>query len=112
MALPAAEKLTAGYRRGGEQVKRRISTEDELEPERWLREVAIVGGPDSGADRVGELSDEFGFGGFQLVTGFLGDLPLEHVSRTLTLFAAEVRPRFNRMTAAASGIAQPEGSDR
>jgi alkanesulfonate monooxygenase SsuD/methylene tetrahydromethanopterin reductase-like flavin-dependent oxidoreductase (luciferase family) len=30
-ALPAAERLTAGYRRGGEQVRRRISTEDELE---------------------------------------------------------------------------------
>ena len=42
-AWPAGERLTAGYRRGGEQVRRRISTEDELETERWLREVAIVG---------------------------------------------------------------------
>jgi hypothetical protein len=32
-ALLAAERLTAGYRRSGEQVKRRISTEKELQ--RW-----------------------------------------------------------------------------
>jgi alkanesulfonate monooxygenase SsuD/methylene tetrahydromethanopterin reductase-like flavin-dependent oxidoreductase (luciferase family) len=44
-ARPAAEKLTAGYRRTGEQVKRRISTEDELETERWMNEVAIIGSP-------------------------------------------------------------------
>jgi alkanesulfonate monooxygenase SsuD/methylene tetrahydromethanopterin reductase-like flavin-dependent oxidoreductase (luciferase family) len=50
-ALPAAKRLTAGYRRGGEQVKRWISTEDELETERWLREVAIVGCPDTVAER-------------------------------------------------------------
>ena len=37
-ARPAAEKLTAGYRRTGEQVKRRISTEDELDTERWMNE--------------------------------------------------------------------------
>jgi alkanesulfonate monooxygenase SsuD/methylene tetrahydromethanopterin reductase-like flavin-dependent oxidoreductase (luciferase family) len=74
-ALPAAERLTAGYRRGGEQVKRRISTEDELETERWLREVAIVGCPDTVAERIAALHEEFGFGNFMLVTGFLGNLP-------------------------------------
>jgi alkanesulfonate monooxygenase SsuD/methylene tetrahydromethanopterin reductase-like flavin-dependent oxidoreductase (luciferase family) len=96
-ALPAAEKLTAGYRRGGEQVKRRISTEEELEPERWLREVAIVGGPDTVAERIAELHREFGFGSLQLVTGFLGNLPQQHVLRTLELFAGEVRPRVQRL---------------
>jgi alkanesulfonate monooxygenase SsuD/methylene tetrahydromethanopterin reductase-like flavin-dependent oxidoreductase (luciferase family) len=92
-AWPAAEKLTAGYRRGGEQVRRRISTEDELETERWLREVAIVGSPDTVAERVTALRAEFGFGNFMLVTGFLGNLPQEAVVRTLELFAREVRPR-------------------
>jgi alkanesulfonate monooxygenase SsuD/methylene tetrahydromethanopterin reductase-like flavin-dependent oxidoreductase (luciferase family) len=95
-ALPAAEKLTAGYRRSGEQVKRRISTEKELEPERWLREVAIVGGPDTVARRIADLHREFGFGSFQLVTGFLGNLPQEAVVLTLELFAREVRPRFRQ----------------
>jgi alkanesulfonate monooxygenase SsuD/methylene tetrahydromethanopterin reductase-like flavin-dependent oxidoreductase (luciferase family) len=60
-ALPAAEKLTAGYRRSGEQVKRRISMEEELETERWLHEVAIVGSPDTVAARIAELRDEFAF---------------------------------------------------
>ena len=96
-ALPAAEQLTAGYRRGGEQVKRQISTEEELETERWLREVAIVGSPDTVAARVADLHGEFGFGNFMLVTGFLGNLPQEAVVRTLELFAEEVRPRFQAM---------------
>jgi alkanesulfonate monooxygenase SsuD/methylene tetrahydromethanopterin reductase-like flavin-dependent oxidoreductase (luciferase family) len=94
IALPAAEKLTAGYRRGGEQVRRRISTEDELETERWLREVAIVGGPDTVVERITALHDELGFGNFMLVTGFLGNLPQQDVVRTLELFAKEVGPRL------------------
>ncbi len=94
-ALPAAEKLTAGYRRGGEQVRRRISTEEELETERWLREVAIVGSPDTVAQRIAALHEEFRFGNFMLVTGFLGNLPQAEVIRTLELFASEVRPRFH-----------------
>ena len=93
-AWPAAERLTAGYRRGGEQVRRRISTEEELETERWLSEVAIVGSPDTVAERIIALHDELGFGNFMLVTGFLGNLPQAEVIRTLELFAREVRPRF------------------
>jgi alkanesulfonate monooxygenase SsuD/methylene tetrahydromethanopterin reductase-like flavin-dependent oxidoreductase (luciferase family) len=93
-AWPAAEKLTAGYRRGGEQVRRRIATEDELTTERWLREVAIVGSPDTVTGRIAALHDELGFGNLTLVTGFLGNLPQEHVVTTLELFAQEVMPRF------------------
>jgi alkanesulfonate monooxygenase SsuD/methylene tetrahydromethanopterin reductase-like flavin-dependent oxidoreductase (luciferase family) len=102
-AWPAAEKLTAGYRRGGEQVKRRISTEEDLEPGRWLKEVAIVGGPETVAARIAELEEEFGFGSLQLVTGFLGNLPQEHVIRTIELFAREVSPRFQRTPQVADG---------
>jgi len=64
-----------------------------LEAERWLNEVAIVGGPDTVAARIAALDEEFGFGNFMLVTGFLGNLPQEDVVRTLKLFAEEVRPR-------------------
>jgi alkanesulfonate monooxygenase SsuD/methylene tetrahydromethanopterin reductase-like flavin-dependent oxidoreductase (luciferase family) len=77
-------------------VRRRISTEEELETERWLREVAIVGSPDTVAERITALHAEFGFGNFMLVTGFLGNLPQEDVVGTLELFAREVRPRFQR----------------
>ncbi len=96
-ARPAAERLVAGYRRGGDQLRRRILTEDELEVERWLREVAIVGSPDTVAERITALHDEFGFGNFMLVTGFLGNLPQEEVIRTLELFAREARPRVQRV---------------
>jgi alkanesulfonate monooxygenase SsuD/methylene tetrahydromethanopterin reductase-like flavin-dependent oxidoreductase (luciferase family) len=100
-AWPAADRLTAGYRRGGDQLRRRILTEEEHDTERWLREVAIVGGPDTVATRIADLHQEFGFGGFQLVTGFLGSLPQEQVVRTFELFAKEVRPRFRQTSAAA-----------
>jgi alkanesulfonate monooxygenase SsuD/methylene tetrahydromethanopterin reductase-like flavin-dependent oxidoreductase (luciferase family) len=59
----------------------------EHEPERWSREVAIVGGPETVAERIAALRAEFGFGSLQLVTGFLGNLPQEDVVRTLELFA-------------------------
>lgn len=91
---PVAETLTAGYRRGGDQVRRRISTDDELEPERWLREVAIVGDPNTVAERIAALHAEFGFGSVQLVTGFLGNLAQADVVRTIELFAREVKPRL------------------
>jgi alkanesulfonate monooxygenase SsuD/methylene tetrahydromethanopterin reductase-like flavin-dependent oxidoreductase (luciferase family) len=93
---PAAEKLTAGYRRGGDQLRRGILTEEEHDTERRLREVAIVGSPETLAERVAALHAEFGFGNFMLVTGFLGNLPQEHVVKTLELFAKEVRPRVQR----------------
>lgn len=96
-ARPAAEKLTAGYRRTGEQIKRRISTEDELDTERWMNEVAIIGGPEAVAERIAALHDELSFGSIQLVTGFLGNLPQAEVIRTLELFAKEVKPRLQAM---------------
>ena len=104
-AWPAAERLTSGYRRGGDQLRRGILADEEHETERWLREVAIVGGPETVAARVAALQAEFGFGGLQLVTGFLGNLPREHVIRTLELFASEVRPRIERTI-------NPDGGDR
>jgi len=110
-ARPAAEKLTAGYRRGGEQVRRRISTEEELETERWLREVAIIGSPDTVADRIAALHEELGFGNFMLVTGFLGNLPQEEVVRTLELLAGEVMPRFEQ-TPGSAGTRSAEDTRR
>ncbi len=104
-ARPAAERLTTGYRRGGDQLRRGILTEDEHDTERWLREVAVVGSPETVAERIAALHAEFGFGGFQLVTGFLGNLPQEHVVRTLELFAKEVRPRIERTI-------EPVGTDQ
>ena len=107
-AWPAAEKLTAGYRRSGEQVKRWISTEQDLETERWLREVAIVGSPDTVSARIAELQDELGFGNFMLVTGFLGNLGQDHVVTTLELFAKEVMPNFGRLRQTGARALQSE----
>jgi hypothetical protein len=63
--------LTVGYRRGGDQLRRGILTGEEHDTERWLREVAIAGSAETVAERFVAPRTEFGFGGFQLVTGFL-----------------------------------------
>jgi hypothetical protein len=54
---------------------------------------AIVGSPDTVVGRIAAPRDEFGFGNLTLVTGFLGNLPQEHVVTTLALCAQEVMPR-------------------
>ena len=69
--------LTVGYRRRGDQLRRGILTGEEHDTERWLREVAIAGSPETVAERFVAPRTEFGFGGFQLVTGFLGNRPAE-----------------------------------
>lgn len=109
-AWPAAEKLTAGYRRTGEQVKRRISTEEELETERWLREVAIVGSPQTVSALIMELQKDLGFGNFMFVTGFLGNLRQDHVVATLELFAREVMPHFGRLRHTDARVVQSQFS--
>ena len=70
--------------------------EEELETKRWLRQIAIVGSPETVSARIAALKDELGFGNFMLVTGFLGNLGQGHVVKTLELFAKGVMPHFER----------------
>jgi alkanesulfonate monooxygenase SsuD/methylene tetrahydromethanopterin reductase-like flavin-dependent oxidoreductase (luciferase family) len=72
-----------------------ITTEADLEPERFSRETAIVGGPESVAERIGELRDELGVRYVNLLPSFFGQLPQDMLRRSLELFASEVMPRFN-----------------
>ena len=65
-----------------------------LETERWLREMAIVGNPDTVAARIAAPHEELGFGDFMLVTGVLGNLPQPDIVRTLELFAREFMLRI------------------
>jgi alkanesulfonate monooxygenase SsuD/methylene tetrahydromethanopterin reductase-like flavin-dependent oxidoreductase (luciferase family) len=71
-----------------------ITTEADLEPERFAHETAIVGGPDHVAERIAELRDELGVGYLNLLSSFFGFLPQPLLRRSLELFASEVAPRF------------------
>jgi alkanesulfonate monooxygenase SsuD/methylene tetrahydromethanopterin reductase-like flavin-dependent oxidoreductase (luciferase family) len=73
-----------------------ITTEDDLEPERFYRETAIIGGPETVAGRIRELRDEHGVRYVNLLASFFGYLPEHLLRRSLRLFAGEVAPLFTR----------------
>ncbi|HEY6494840.1 MAG TPA: LLM class flavin-dependent oxidoreductase [Trebonia sp.] len=69
-----------------------ITTEADLEPERFYQETAIVGGPETVAARIAQLRDDHGVRYFNLLSSFFGFLP-EHLLRdSLHRFAAGVIP--------------------
>ncbi len=79
-----------------------ITTEKDLEPERFYHETAIVGGPDTVAARIAELRDTYGLRRVNLLSSFFGYLPAELLDGSLELFAGEVMPRLNRDPVAAT----------
>jgi alkanesulfonate monooxygenase SsuD/methylene tetrahydromethanopterin reductase-like flavin-dependent oxidoreductase (luciferase family) len=79
-----------------------ITTEEDLESERFYHETAIVGGPETVAARIAELRDTYGVRRLNLLSSFFGMLPPELLDGSLELFAAEVMPRLNRNFVAAT----------
>jgi alkanesulfonate monooxygenase SsuD/methylene tetrahydromethanopterin reductase-like flavin-dependent oxidoreductase (luciferase family) len=73
-----------------------ITTEEDLEPERFYHETAIVGGPETVASRIAELRDRYGLSRINLLSSFFGYLPAELLDSSLALFAGDVMPRFAR----------------
>jgi alkanesulfonate monooxygenase SsuD/methylene tetrahydromethanopterin reductase-like flavin-dependent oxidoreductase (luciferase family) len=71
-----------------------ITTEKDIEPERFYHETAIVGGPDTVATRIAGLRDHFGLRRINLLPSFFGYLPARLLDRSLRLFATEVMPRL------------------
>jgi alkanesulfonate monooxygenase SsuD/methylene tetrahydromethanopterin reductase-like flavin-dependent oxidoreductase (luciferase family) len=78
------------WRRGG-----LVTTEEDLEPERFYHETAIIGAPETVAARIAELRDRYGLRRINLLSSFFGYLPAELLDRSLELFATEVMPRLN-----------------
>ncbi|CPR13220.1 flavin-dependent oxidoreductase [Mycobacterium bohemicum DSM 44277] len=72
-----------------------ITTEDDLEPERFYHQTAIIGGPETVAARIDELRERYGVRSINLLTSFFGILPAELLDGSLDLFATEVMPRLN-----------------
>ena len=67
---------------------------DQLTPEAFAHQVAIIGGPETCVARIRELQDRLGFGRFTCAFGFFGFVSPVELRRSLRLFAAEVMPAF------------------
>jgi alkanesulfonate monooxygenase SsuD/methylene tetrahydromethanopterin reductase-like flavin-dependent oxidoreductase (luciferase family) len=72
-----------------------VITEEDLEPERFYHETAIVGGPETVAARIAELRDRYGLNRINLLSSFFGHLPAELLTGSLELFAGQVIPQLN-----------------
>lgn len=72
-----------------------VITEEDLQPERFYHETAIIGGPETVAGRIAELRDRYGLRRINLLPSFFGYLPTELLGGSLELFATQVMPRLN-----------------
>jgi alkanesulfonate monooxygenase SsuD/methylene tetrahydromethanopterin reductase-like flavin-dependent oxidoreductase (luciferase family) len=89
VAGQATQLYDIGLWRRGDQ----IITEAHLEPERFARETAIVGGPETVAGRITELCQRYGVRYINLLSSFFGSLPESLLRPSLERFAHEVMPR-------------------
>jgi alkanesulfonate monooxygenase SsuD/methylene tetrahydromethanopterin reductase-like flavin-dependent oxidoreductase (luciferase family) len=72
-----------------------IATEADLEPERFYRETAIVGGPETVAARIARLRDDHGIRYVNMLSSFFGLLPEGLLRDSLHRFATQVMPLFH-----------------
>jgi alkanesulfonate monooxygenase SsuD/methylene tetrahydromethanopterin reductase-like flavin-dependent oxidoreductase (luciferase family) len=100
LALPLLRQLTDRYARGTSPEPPGLSAGDNLDPERFYAETALVGSPDTVAGRVAELRDQYGVGYINLRPSLTGLCPLVQQRVTVALFAAEVMPRFRQASPA------------
>jgi alkanesulfonate monooxygenase SsuD/methylene tetrahydromethanopterin reductase-like flavin-dependent oxidoreductase (luciferase family) len=104
---PTILDLTAKLKQVGIARSRRVIAEDELEPERFISDVAIVGGPETVAARVADLQERHGVAYLNLLPAFFGYLPPPLLRWSLELFAAEVMPRFSQAPGCAASPPAP-----
>jgi alkanesulfonate monooxygenase SsuD/methylene tetrahydromethanopterin reductase-like flavin-dependent oxidoreductase (luciferase family) len=69
-----------------------VLDKEHLELERFTREFAIVGSPETVAARIEELQKDLGFGRFNCGFGMTGRARPDQVFRSLRLFGKEVIP--------------------
>jgi alkanesulfonate monooxygenase SsuD/methylene tetrahydromethanopterin reductase-like flavin-dependent oxidoreductase (luciferase family) len=99
-AWPVVCGLTDRLRTIGIHRRGLIISEAELDPERFYREVAIVGSPATCAERIEELRSTLGIRYVNLLAAFFGLMPPQLERASLVRFSKEVMPRFAHEPAA------------
>jgi alkanesulfonate monooxygenase SsuD/methylene tetrahydromethanopterin reductase-like flavin-dependent oxidoreductase (luciferase family) len=103
---PTIINLTSRLSSIGIARRSRFLNEADLEPEKFYRDMVIVGSPETCARRIAGLRREFGFNYLNALSAFFGFLPLDLLERSLRLLATEVRPRVAQMDLAQGGPSQ------
>lgn len=93
-ALPLLRQITDRYASGISPEPPGLAAGDDLGPERFCEQTALIGSPDTVAARIAELRDECGVTAVNLRPSLTGLCPLPRQRTTVALFAAEVMPRF------------------
>jgi alkanesulfonate monooxygenase SsuD/methylene tetrahydromethanopterin reductase-like flavin-dependent oxidoreductase (luciferase family) len=93
-ARPLVERLTGQLSRSRPERVRQDTDDEDLEPERFLRDTALVGSPETVARRVAELRDELGVQYVNLRPSIGGNCPPALQKVTVELFATEIMPRL------------------
>jgi alkanesulfonate monooxygenase SsuD/methylene tetrahydromethanopterin reductase-like flavin-dependent oxidoreductase (luciferase family) len=96
LALPMIRQLTERYARGVSPEPPGLAAGDDLDPERFCEQTALVGSPATVAGKITELRDQYGIGYVNLRPSLTGLCPLPQQRVTVRLFAAGVMPRFRQ----------------
>ncbi|MEX5709338.1 LLM class flavin-dependent oxidoreductase [Parafrankia sp. FMc6] len=100
IARPIVERLTGRLASlCGDEHGHRTAGPPELDPARFLRETAIVGGPETVARRLAALRDELGIEQVNIRPSFSGTVPLRVQQNSVRLFASEVVPIIRSLPA-------------
>lgn len=92
-AWPLVQELTRRLRRGSTGARLHpLTRDDDLDPERFYRETAVVGGPQTVTERLAALRAEHGVHAVNLRPSLSALCPLPLQRTTVALFAAEVMP--------------------
>jgi alkanesulfonate monooxygenase SsuD/methylene tetrahydromethanopterin reductase-like flavin-dependent oxidoreductase (luciferase family) len=100
-ALPLVERLTSQLSRARPEQAR--AGDEDLDPEHFLRDTALVGSPETVARLVAELRDDLGVQYVNLRPSIGGNCPPELQAVTVELFATEIMPQFVTAGAPSAG---------
>lgn len=93
--LPVIAGLTKKLKRIRSERFAFIHDEEDLEPEHFYQQMAIIGGPATCRAKLARLHDELGVGYINLLSSFFGLLPEDQLELSLARFAEQVMPEWN-----------------
>jgi alkanesulfonate monooxygenase SsuD/methylene tetrahydromethanopterin reductase-like flavin-dependent oxidoreductase (luciferase family) len=92
LALPLVERLTGQLAQARPEPAPLDTADEDLDPEHFLRDTALVGDPGTVTRKIAALRDELGAQYVNLRPSIGGNCPPELQANTVELFATQVRP--------------------